>query len=84
MTPARVPRMRDFVPEMRSLSGRGPRRLRRRGKREHGRRWTVDQVQEDERTAAAAEEAELLARLRAGDERAFETLVDGYYGTTIA
>jgi RNA polymerase sigma-70 factor, ECF subfamily len=32
----------------------------------------------------SAEEAELLARLRAGDERAFETLVDRHYGTMLA
>jgi RNA polymerase sigma-70 factor (ECF subfamily) len=45
----------------------------------------VTQVQEDQRTAAAApDDAELLARLRAGDDRAFETLVEGYYGTMIA
>ena len=36
-----------------------------------------------ERTATAAE-LELLARLRAGDERAFEALVSEYYGTMIA
>jgi RNA polymerase sigma-70 factor (ECF subfamily) len=44
----------------------------------------VDQVKEDQRTgAAAAEEAELLARLRSGDERAFESLVESYHGTMI-
>jgi RNA polymerase sigma-70 factor, ECF subfamily len=44
----------------------------------------VGQVQEDQRAdTAAAEEAELLARLRSGDERAFESLVDGYHGTMI-
>jgi RNA polymerase sigma-70 factor, ECF subfamily len=32
----------------------------------------------------AADEAELLARLRAGDERAFETLVERHYGTMLA
>ena len=48
-------------------------------------RAPVGRVQEDERIAAAAsEEAELLARLRAGDERAFESLVDSYHGTMIA
>ena len=31
-----------------------------------------------------ADETELLARLRAGDERAFETLVDRHYGTMLA
>ena len=36
-----------------------------------------------ERTASA-EELELLARLRAGDERAFEALVDRHYGTMLA
>ena len=45
----------------------------------------VAQVQDDRRTAAEnAEEAELLARLRAGDERAFESLVEAYHGTMIA
>jgi RNA polymerase sigma-70 factor (ECF subfamily) len=43
----------------------------------------VDEVQEDQRSAAASEEAELLARLRAGDERAFESLVESYHGTMI-
>jgi RNA polymerase sigma-70 factor, ECF subfamily len=32
----------------------------------------------------AADEAELLARLRDGDERAFEVLVDRHYGTMLA
>jgi RNA polymerase sigma-70 factor, ECF subfamily len=36
-----------------------------------------------ERTASA-EEVELLARLRAGDERAFEALVERHYGTMLA
>jgi RNA polymerase sigma-70 factor (ECF subfamily) len=36
-----------------------------------------------ERTAGA-DEVELLARLRAGDERAFEALVDRHYGTMLA
>lgn len=36
-----------------------------------------------ERTASA-EEVELLARLRGGDERAFEALVDRHYGTMLA
>jgi RNA polymerase sigma-70 factor (ECF subfamily) len=36
-----------------------------------------------ERTASA-EEVELLARLRAGDERAFEALVDRHYATMLA
>jgi RNA polymerase sigma-70 factor, ECF subfamily len=36
-----------------------------------------------ERTASA-EEVELLARLRAGDERAFEILVDRHYSTMLA
>jgi len=34
--------------------------------------------------AAIAEEAQLVARLRAGDERAFEALVEGYYATMLA
>jgi RNA polymerase sigma-70 factor (ECF subfamily) len=34
--------------------------------------------------AGAAAEAELIARLRAGDERAFEALVDRHYGTMLA
>ena len=43
------------------------------------------EVQEDQRTtAAASEEARILARLRAGDERAFESLVESYHGTMIA
>lgn len=33
---------------------------------------------------AIREEADLLQRLRAGDERAFETLVERYYGTMLA
>jgi RNA polymerase sigma-70 factor (ECF subfamily) len=37
----------------------------------------------EERTLRA-EEAELVARLRAGDERAFEALVDRHYGTMLA
>jgi RNA polymerase sigma-70 factor, ECF subfamily len=45
----------------------------------------VGQVQEEHRTTpAAVEEAEILARLRAGDERAFESLVASYHGTMIA
>jgi RNA polymerase sigma-70 factor (ECF subfamily) len=45
----------------------------------------VDQVQEDRRAhSAAVEEADLLARLRAGDERAFEALVESYHGTMIS
>jgi RNA polymerase sigma-70 factor (ECF subfamily) len=36
-----------------------------------------------ERTAGA-EDSELLGRLRAGDERAFEALVDRHYGTMLA
>jgi RNA polymerase sigma-70 factor, ECF subfamily len=32
----------------------------------------------------AQEEAELLARLRAGDERAFESLVESYHGTMLS
>ena len=45
----------------------------------------MGQVQQEERTAAAAsEEAEVLARLRAGDERTFQSLVESYHGTMIA
>jgi RNA polymerase sigma-70 factor (ECF subfamily) len=45
----------------------------------------VAQVQEHRRSAASAsQEDELLARLRAGDERAFESLVASYHGTMIA
>jgi RNA polymerase sigma-70 factor, ECF subfamily len=35
-------------------------------------------------TRAVADEAELLARLRAGDEEAFEALVRAWYGTMLA
>jgi len=35
-------------------------------------------------SAAASTDEELLARLRAGDERAFESLVESYHGTMIA
>jgi RNA polymerase sigma-70 factor (ECF subfamily) len=44
-------------------------------------------MQAETETRAAhvsAEEADLLARLRAGDERAFETLVDRHYATMLA
>jgi RNA polymerase sigma-70 factor (ECF subfamily) len=34
--------------------------------------------------ALSSEEAELLTRLRAGDERSFESLVDRYHGTMLA
>jgi RNA polymerase sigma-70 factor, ECF subfamily len=45
----------------------------------------VGRVQQDQRAAAAAtEDAEILARLRAGDERAFARLVESYHGTMIA
>jgi RNA polymerase sigma-70 factor, ECF subfamily len=45
----------------------------------------VAEVQEHRRSAAAAsQEVELLARLRAGDERAFASLVASYHGTMIA
>jgi RNA polymerase sigma-70 factor (ECF subfamily) len=44
----------------------------------------VAQVQEHRRSAAAFHEDELVARLRAGDERAFESLVASYHGTLIA
>lgn len=43
------------------------------------------ELQEHQRSdAAAAAEARLLERLRAGDEQAFDTLVQTYYGTMIA
>ena len=42
------------------------------------------QTREDQATLAVAYEAELLARLREGDERAFESLVETYHGTMIA
>jgi RNA polymerase sigma-70 factor, ECF subfamily len=41
-------------------------------------------VEEDHRGAAVAEESDLLARLRAGDERAFEALVETHHGAMIA
>jgi RNA polymerase sigma-70 factor (ECF subfamily) len=45
----------------------------------------VTQAHEEQRTAgAASDEVELLARLRAGDEEAFERLVERYYGTMLA
>src|SRR5918996_1904997 len=45
----------------------------------------VGRVRRDQRTAAAtSEEAELLERLRAGDERAFEALVESYNGSMTA
>ena len=46
----------------------------------------MGEVQEGERIATAASDAEvdLLGRLRSGDERAFEALVDRYHGTMIA
>src|SRR5215218_53880 len=37
-----------------------------------------------QRSKASADELELLTRLRAGDEQAFESLVTRYYGTMIA
>jgi RNA polymerase sigma-70 factor (ECF subfamily) len=40
--------------------------------------------QEQRSAAAAAEEAELIARLRSGDELAFGSLVDSYHGTMLA
>ena len=44
----------------------------------------MSQVEEDQQGAAAAEEGGLLARLRAGDERAFESLVEGHHGAMLA
>jgi RNA polymerase sigma-70 factor (ECF subfamily) len=37
-----------------------------------------------ERAPASAEEAQLVAQLRAGDERAFRGIVERYYGTMLA
>jgi RNA polymerase sigma-70 factor, ECF subfamily len=49
-------------------------------------RWDpVTQAGVENRTASpTAQEDELLRRLRAGDERAFETLVDRYHATMVA
>jgi RNA polymerase sigma-70 factor (ECF subfamily) len=48
-------------------------------------RGLVGQVQEEHRASpAAVEEAELVARLREGDERAFESLVESHHGRMIA
>jgi RNA polymerase sigma-70 factor, ECF subfamily len=45
----------------------------------------MNPVEEDQRSAAmVVEERDLLARLRAGDERAFEALVESHHGTMIA
>jgi RNA polymerase sigma factor (sigma-70 family) len=45
----------------------------------------VAQLEAEQRSAGpAAEEAELVRRLRAGDERAFESLVDSYQGRMLA
>jgi RNA polymerase sigma-70 factor, ECF subfamily len=45
----------------------------------------VTQAHEEQRTPGpASDEAELLAALRAGDEEAFERLVERYYGTMLA
>ena len=45
----------------------------------------VSPVEEDQRSGAVvAEESDLLERLRAGDERAFEGLVQTHHGTMIA
>jgi RNA polymerase sigma-70 factor (ECF subfamily) len=45
---------------------------------------TVDAGTETARTSAGADDAELLGRLRAGDEQAFETLVQRYWGAMVA
>jgi RNA polymerase sigma-70 factor (ECF subfamily) len=45
---------------------------------------TVEARTESSSTRAASDEAELLARLRGGDEQAFEALVERYYGAMIA
>jgi RNA polymerase sigma-70 factor (ECF subfamily) len=45
----------------------------------------VTRVEQERRTAgAASDEAELLERLRAGDEQAFEALVERHYGAMVA
>jgi RNA polymerase sigma-70 factor, ECF subfamily len=45
----------------------------------------VTRVDLERRSAgAASDEADLLARLRAGEEQAFETLVERYYGAMVA
>ncbi len=45
----------------------------------------MTQPQAEQRTAITpSDEVELLARLRAGDERAFETLVERHYSTMLA
>ena len=41
-------------------------------------------VEEKRTGAAASEESELLARLRAGDENAFRSLVETHHGTMVA
>jgi RNA polymerase sigma-70 factor (ECF subfamily) len=44
----------------------------------------VAELGEEQRASGAdTDEAELVARLRAGDERAFESLVDSYHGTMV-
>jgi RNA polymerase sigma-70 factor (ECF subfamily) len=44
----------------------------------------VGRFEEERTTPTTFDEAELLARLRAGDEDAFESLVQAYHGTLIA
>jgi RNA polymerase sigma-70 factor (ECF subfamily) len=44
----------------------------------------VSRADVEERVPVAADESALLARLRAGDERAFEALVDRHYGSMMA
>ena len=45
----------------------------------------MTQAHEEQRIAGAvSEEADLLARLRAGDEEAFESVVERYYGAMLA
>src|ERR1700754_1285767 len=49
------------------------------------RSWVVPPAQAHPQPAVtAAEEADLVARLRAGDERAFEVLVDRHYAMMLA
>jgi RNA polymerase sigma-70 factor (ECF subfamily) len=45
--------------------------------------WTGRAGAESRASPAAAEEAELVTRLRAGDERSFETLVERYHGAML-
>ena len=67
------------------MTGTGGSLRRSTSRRCPGRVTTGLVVQERDPTAAsiAREEIDLVARLRAGDERAFESLVESHYGTMI-